>query len=343
MDPQTGGPVPGRAGPGRAGPGREILWEFVSEFIVQRLVRETRWEQAVALQVQRIDHEHRSLTVLSQDPVDFDALPSFHSLSRVLGRDRPPDLLRIMREDAYRGLGVSYSDLGDAFAGMGDERCLAAYAAALRIFEALGDTASSAKTWHQMANVHQFVPGLIDLDKAWALAQRSLRARPSRDRHGRALNHGQLANIRFAQAKELPVGNEATAALLVEAQEGYERALALMPAVGLRSRGSAHNNLGSVLMMRGELEEGRRQLLQAVEEYEAVGDLDRASDARVNLAAALLPFLRFTESREYARAALAYFSAAHDEAQVIRCTFVLQGIDMLEGAAGQRDPDRPGR
>jgi tetratricopeptide (TPR) repeat protein len=312
--------------------GREMTWGFVSEFVMERRLREGDRQGAFRLQQTRIAFDREVVRALGEDPPELADLPQFEAALARVGPARRDGLLQIMREDVTRGLAVSMTDLGDQLRDGGDAGCVSSYLDALRLFAGLHDTASFAKTSYGLSRALVEVPGIVDLDAAEEMAGQSLRFRTETDVVGRAVSHGQLGIISHERARALPPGeqDQRRAELLAEATEHFQRALAGFPEWDLPHLGPANNQLGVVYMGRGLLEEGRRHLSQAIEIYERLGDPFRANSSRINLAVNLLQFRRFTEARLYVREAQAFFADFPDRPENESLSGLSEVIDEFE-------------
>ncbi|MFI9757624.1 CHAT domain-containing protein [Streptomyces sp. NPDC051963] len=320
MDPQTDGPLPGR----------EILWSYVSEFIVQRSIRNKRWGRARGLQEARIEHDIRTLQTLERDPVDWAALPQAKTLAEWMGGVDQPGFLQSMQEEVTRGLAVSYVDLGNILKGLESPECFDTYLSALRLFEELGDTHSIASTNQLLGAAAMHVPGLVDLDAAEEYTCRSLQVRVDAGYRGSPLVYGQLGNIYHRRAIDRMQAHQNADDLLQKALGYHERALSSLPDCDSRNRGPAYNNLGSLLLTMGNLEEGRRHLVRAIEAYATIGALDDAAYCSLTLATVLLQFRRFDEAHEHADSALQHYRETNDATGLAHAEEVLRVLRQIE-------------
>jgi tetratricopeptide (TPR) repeat protein len=318
-------------------PGREMLWGFYSEFLVQRHLRNGDLEPAFRLQDLRIKTDLAALAALSQDPPDWSLTPQS---KKHLDRYDPaehPRVIEILRGDLTRGIGVSFDDLGRILAAACSPNCVDAFKMALGYFIEVGDESSMARTLHHLSDAHCRVPAVFDLELADRAASESLRLRAEDDFQGRARSYGQLGNIALTAANQLPPEAEGQREPLLRKAVGWlERAVEAMPAWARRDTAPAHNQLGTCLLMLGELDEGRRHYVQAIADYQSVGEFRYAASAAVNLAAGLLRFMRFDEAEGYASSALEFYRRIGDEQEAVRAETVMKVVGMMRERAGDR-------
>jgi tetratricopeptide (TPR) repeat protein len=315
---------------GGARPGREYLWGFYTEFLVQRDLRNGDLERAFQLQDLRIRTDLAWHAALSQDPPDWSHNAQAKSFVDRYDPAERPRAIELMRGDLTRGIGVSFDDMGQILAAAGNVNCVDAFKMALGYFADVGDEASMARTLLHLSDAHCRIPEVFDLELADREASESLRLRAEDDFHGRAKSCGQLGNIALTAANQLPPeAEEHREPLLREAAGWLERALDAMPAWARRDTAPAHNQLGTCLLMLGELVEGRRHYVQAIADYEAVGEDWYAASSAINLAAGLLRYLRYDEAEGYASSALAFFRRIGDEEQTMRAEAILKVIGMM--------------
>jgi tetratricopeptide (TPR) repeat protein len=286
VDPESGGPVPGR----------EEDWCLVTSYRVGLAVEERYWAEADRLQ-----------NVL----VAWGRLRATPALVRAV-----EDLERRERNE-IRTLAASLHELGEIRRKMGRAECVSAYEEALGLSERIGERAGAAICAFNLGGAFTNLTALRDLDQAKSWYRKSLELLDQRDRlgHGRCVARlGRIAWERFAEAQTAGWPNGELSRHLNEAAGCFHEALDLFPSDAIDDLAVAHNALGLIYRNTNDLERALQHYREAIQSCEALGDRYRAAGTRINVAYALCAADRPADALEYAEAALRGFESYGERA-----------------------------
>ncbi|MCA1697139.1 MAG: tetratricopeptide repeat protein, partial [Actinobacteria bacterium] len=219
----------------------------------------------------------------------------------------PPERLDPTARHHIIALVSSEYDLGRLLREQDDPACVDHYQAAYDLSKKIGHTVNQAVAASSLGNAYLFVSKLRDLDQAQSWHQRDLDLKPGHDRIGRAAAHGSLANVtyqRFVDAQAQGAPETELLAYLNTAHAGYQRALELLPADHHDYRATAHNQLGLISAVVGDIPQALHHYQQAIQHEEARGDTYGAGQTRYNIALLLNQAGRPGDALHYAHAAL---------------------------------------
>jgi tetratricopeptide (TPR) repeat protein len=214
-------------------------------------------------------------------------------------------------EDArhlIRSLAVSEQDLGRLQSEQGDPAAaLPHFQACFDLMERLDD-AGQAKAASSLGTVYH---RLGDLDQSQHWHERSLELRSADNRIGRAISHGSLANVAYQRFQAAKAAGAPDAELLVHlnaARTGHQDVLDLLPPDHHQHRATAHNQLGIIYRVAGDVRTALRHYQQSIHHEEAQGNTYGAAQSRYNIAV-LLATERPSDALHYAEAAYATYLA----------------------------------
>jgi tetratricopeptide (TPR) repeat protein len=281
IDPDTGGPLPGRGN----------AWSIVTGYRVGLAKAARDWATATTLQNATIawdrDRAAEALAV-------------------------PAASLTSVQRTQIRNLAVAVSELGNILVLVDDPACLPHLREALMLAQRIGDRPLEAETAACLGNAYLIAPGLRDLDQAGHWFRHSLSVRDDGGVLGRAktlTSLGDVASLRLdddlAASEAMPVVAEHRNAAL----GSYQQALDLLPD-GDPQRGTVENQLGNVYAKVGDARQALRHYQQSIQHHEARGDIYTAGLTRFNIALLLAGDDRASDALHYARAALDNFQQA---------------------------------
>ena len=276
IDPDTGGPLPGR----------ERQWSLVTGYLIRAAELARDWPTATALLNAKIAWDR-------DDASEALAVP----LASLTTRQR----IQI------RNLGVSLSNLGDILRHQNDVGCMPLYQEALALGQKVGDSASEAQNAGRLGNAYLYVPELRDLDQAERWFRHSLSLRPDGDRLGRAANLSSLGGVAVERFEDAVSRGEADPVLLEylnSALRSYRQSLEFTPADDHAARAIRQHQLGMVFQLAGDVGQALRHYQQSIQHEEARGNLYGAGQTRQNIAIMLVRDGRTDDALHYARAAL---------------------------------------
>jgi len=280
VDPETGGPLPGR----------EDEWGFANDYRV-RLARETRqWEAAERLQRIRVERDRRRFRDDDQNTVRTLAV-GLHELGE------------IQRETGRAECADSYRESFDLALGIQDRS--GAATAAFNLGHSYLDTPA-------MRN--------LDEAERWYRKSLDLTPAGDRLGRARCLGQlGHVAYERFQDARKAGRPQAEILRHLNDAARQYHEALQMTPSDAIGQLAAIHNQLGVIYRNAGDLDRALHHYRESIRLEEAQGNLYGAAQTRYNVALALAGARRFPEARQYADAALrgyqSYGGGAADKVQ----------------------------
>jgi tetratricopeptide (TPR) repeat protein len=225
--------------------------------------------------------------------------------------DQPAADLDPRARSLLRSLAVAEQDLGHLLIEQDDpSAALVHYQASYDLVERIADTAGPAIIASCLGNAYLQLRNL-DLAEVWF--QRSLDLAPSHNRVGRAASHGSLARVaynRFEEARKAGVRDaRVLSGHLSAAIAAFQRTLDLLPHDHHEYRAVAHNELGNVYALVGDVAKALRHYQQSIQHKEIRGDPYGAALTRENAALLLEGAHRHRDALDYAVAAHANFLA----------------------------------
>jgi tetratricopeptide (TPR) repeat protein len=289
------------SGTDRSLPGREDEWHFVTAYRVR--LAETDRDLAKAARLQHL------LADWARERA---------RLALATGPEQRSDNQR----NAIRDLAVSLHELGRVQGEDNDPACVDSYFEALRLAEAIAETALQAACALNLGLAYMNVAALRDFDAAEQWSKQALNMHRPGDWYGRGKAHMQLGKaciLRFQDALSKEKTQDELLRLLNECAQYYQKALQLFPETAIIDRSAIHNQLGVIYQHAGDFERALQHYQSSIRYTEQAGDIFGAGRTRENVARALLQAKRFDDARAYAEAALANYR-----------TFDERGVDHIQ-------------
>jgi tetratricopeptide (TPR) repeat protein len=218
------------------------------------------------------------------------------------------------RDDQQRlhvhNLAIALQELGEILRESDQPECIDAYGEAFRLLVENDETPSAATCALALGNAYRDVSTLFDLDAATHWYGESLRLRPEHDRLGRARSLGSLAYVsafRFRTAMLEEKSDEEKTLLFRASEQGYERALAILPKDATDDLRVTYGHLGSLYGLAGDMSHALRCYGESLRHAEEAGSFYWAAVTRYNLAVDLIRAGREQDALEFAQASLLGF------------------------------------
>ncbi len=277
-------------------PGREGQWGLITEYRVRLALEARDWAAAEQLQQRSVKWQREQAAPLLERPVAG---------------------LSWAERNQLRSLAASLHELGEVQRSLELPACVQGYQESLELVERIGDGAGAATCAFNLGNTYKDIAALRDLAQAEAWYRRSLELRPKKDKRGQAISLGQLGEVAWKQAK---VAHQAQQPGEVDTQvraalDHYHQALALLPADSVNDLAVAHNQLGEIYRIVGQLEPALYHYQECIRISDEGGDHYIAAVTRYNVALALLQAKRHPDALAYARAALRGYQHYGERAQ----------------------------
>jgi tetratricopeptide (TPR) repeat protein len=276
VDPDTGGPLPGR----------EDHWSVFTGYRVDLAYEAREWTTAQRLQTARVTwNRDRAADALATHP------------DRYSGDNR----------HRIRNLAVSLETLGHV---QREERlpdCVATYQEAVDLYRRINARTEESTTAFNLGHAHLNVPQLRDLDQAEHWYRRALDLTAEHDDVRRARRVAQLGDVareRFLDAHRAGASTDVLVRHLNDATDAYHQSFDLTPIDQVIDRAITHNQLGVVYAYGGRLDTALHHYRQAIRTYEDAGDRYHAGQVRYNVARALAAAGQPDQALLYAHAAL---------------------------------------
>jgi CHAT domain len=220
----------------------------------------------------------------------------------------------VARDDRQRlrvhNLAIALQELGEILRQCDQSECIEAYEEAFRLLLENDEIPSAATCALALGNAYRDVTALFDLDAAAHWYEESLRLRPVHDRLGRARSLGSLAFVsafRFKMAVLEKHSEEEKTLLFRASEQGYERALAILPKDATDDLRVTYSHLGSLYGLAGDMSRALRCYGESLRHAEEAGSFYWAAVTRYNLAVDLIVAGREQDALEFAQASLLGF------------------------------------
>jgi tetratricopeptide (TPR) repeat protein len=279
VDPATDSPLPGH----------ENDWSLVTEYRVRLARSDRKFREAERLQRARVEWNRKEARLALE----------------IATETRNND-----QHNTIRTLAASIHELAQIQSANGDPTCAGTYHESLELATAIGDKALQEVCVYNLGRAYANIIGLHNLDEAERWYRRSLDLIVSTDSSGRGKTINQLGNLaylRFREARTAKRPTEELARYLADAVRLYGQALEMTPETDIISRGVIHNALGVTYQSAGSIDRALHHYRQSIRYYDEAGDIFRAGQTRENVAIALLDVGRLHDALTYAEAALANF------------------------------------
>jgi tetratricopeptide (TPR) repeat protein len=278
-------------------PGCDVAWEVLNGYRVLLAEEERDWEKARRLQELGIAQSRREAEVALATPT-------------VVRNDRQKLLVH--------NLAIALQELGEILRQCDGPECIESYEEAFRLLIENDETPSAATCALAIGNAYRDASTLFDLDAAVHWYEESLRLRPEYDRLGRARSLGSLAYVlayRFRTAV-LEDKSDAEKTLLFRASEqGYERALAILPKDATDDLRVTYSHLGNLYGLAGDMTRALRCYGESLRHAEEAGSFYWAAVTRYNLGLDLIRSGREQDALEFAQASLRDFERYGESAE----------------------------
>jgi tetratricopeptide (TPR) repeat protein len=258
--------------------GREDVWGVVTGYRVKLAREARRWDEAERLHRICVEWDRR----------------------RARDKDRR----------SIRTLAVSLLDLGQIWREMGRSECVGATRESFELALGAQDRSTAGRSAFNLGNAYLTVPALRDLDEAERWYRKSLDLRVKGDRMSTAMSLGQMGLVAYERFREALASKKPEAELrrhLNDALRWYREALEMTPTDAVGQLAAAHNGLGIIYNIAGDLDRALDHYRESIRLQEAQGNLYGAAEARRNVAITLEGAGRFADARQYAEAALLGF------------------------------------
>jgi len=207
--------------------------------------------------------------------------------------------------ERMHALALALAGLGHLLREQGKPECVERYQEASDVLASLGARREQAVVAFNLATAYVRIPRVRDLAEAETWFHRSLEFLPEEDRLGRARTISELGRLALEHFYEARVHSDATAVQYLEdARHNYLTAMELVPPEATADLAVAHSQLGNVLSLSGNADDAIHHYLDAIRDYDALGDRYAASRVRVNVSTALGRIGRFDEALAFVREAV---------------------------------------
>jgi tetratricopeptide (TPR) repeat protein len=277
VDPDTGGPRPGRAD----------QWRLLTEYRVRIAYDGRDWTAALSLQQTRVDHARRAAAAA------LDTVPDRHT---------DADRHRI------RNLAVNEEALGHVLRAQRDPGCVTHYERAAGLFRAIGARREEGVVAFNLGHANLQIPSLRNPDRAEHWYRRTLDLADEWDRVSRARATAQLGRVayeRFYDARNAGQPEPVLLEHLNAAAAAGRHALDLLSADAVPDLAAVHHQLGIVYTDAGEDDTALTHYQQSIRLEEAAGNRYGAGQSRHAVAVLLTRAGRTGDALLYAHAALA--------------------------------------